>query len=180
MSTIRRALLLNSDWTPLNFVSSVRALTLLFNGKAEMITVGDGPSIWPEGLTTPSTTYDAPATIRLVNRISKNWATPRFRKRVLFNRDGWKCQYCGTLLDRRSITIDHIVPRARGGETCWKNCVVSCKRCNTAKGSKTPNESGMKLLKQPSDPSVHHFWETSESNRKLWHPDWYVFFGSYM
>lgn len=177
---MNQALLLNSDWTPLNFVSSVRALSLLFKGRAELIAVGDGPSVWPEGLTTPTTCYEAPATIRLLRRIPKSWPVPRFRKRVLFNRDGWKCQYCGTGLDWRSVTIDHVVPRAYGGATSWKNCVTSCKRCNTAKGSKTPTEAGMKLIKQPSEPNVQHFWEVHEVNRKSWHPDWHIFFDVHM
>lgn len=173
-----KTLLLNSDWTPLNFVSPVRALSLLFKGRAELIAVSDGPSIWNDALTTPSTSYEAPATIRLLRRIPTNWPTPRFRKRVLFNRDGWKCQYCCVKLDWNTVTIDHVLPRSRGGQTSWKNCVAACKKCNIAKGSRTPNEAGMKLVKNPSDPAVNHFWETADSVRSSWHDDWRVFFES--
>lgn len=174
------SLLLNSDWTPLNFVTSIRALNLIFKGKAELIAVGDDLSVWPDGLTTPNMRYDSPATIRMLRRIPKSWPVPRFRKRVLFNRDRWKCQYCGVDLDLRSITIDHVVPKSRGGQTSWRNCVASCKRCNTVKGSRMLSESGLKLIKQPTDPNVQHFWEVHQVNRQSWHRDWHVFFDTHM
>lgn len=168
------SLLLNSDWTPLNFVSSIRALNLLFNGRAEIITLNEGEahSVWEE-IKTPSRSYQIPATIRLLHRVTRRYTIPRFRKRVLFNRDNWECQYCGIDLDWPSITIDHILPRSRGGETSWYNCVASCKKCNIKKGCRTLLESGMVLRKHPTDPKVVHFWESH--GQKVWHPDWSAF-----
>lgn len=167
-----RALILNSDWTPLNFVSSIRALNLLFKGRAEIIEV-DGPSIWEEGIRTSTKSFQAPATIRLLSRVKQRWTTPRFRKVALFNRDDWRCQYCGIFLEKSTISIDHVIPRCRGGETSWKNCVSSCMKCNVKKGSKTPAEAGMRLIKLPIDPQIKHFWETRTIK---WHPDWRFFF----
>ena len=168
------SLLLNSDWSPLNFVSGVRALNLLFSGKAEIISLNEGKdqSIWEE-VKTPNRVYHIPATIRLLNRVTRRYTTPRFRKRVLFNRDNWQCQYCGIDLDWESITIDHVYPRSRGGLTTWHNCVASCKKCNLKKGSRTLAETGMILKRNPVDPKIVHFWETH--GQKVWHPDWSVF-----
>ena len=170
----RNVLLLNADWSPLNFVSSLRALNLLFKGRAEMITVGEFPSLWDEIYTTPATAYRVPATVRLLARVSRKYSTPRFKKSALFNRDNWQCQYCGINLDCKTITIDHVHPRSKGGGTDWKNCVSACKKCNLKKGSNLLCEAGMKLYKEPSIPLMAHFWNAAQTC--VWHPDWFSFF----
>lgn len=171
-----RTLLLNSDWSPLNFVSPVRALNLLLKGRAEVISMGERPSLWNEKLCSPSRSYEMPATLRLLERVNRKISTPRFRKWVLFNRDGWQCQYCGVKLEWNNITIDHVTPRSRGGPTTWKNCVASCKKCNWRKGSRTPSEVGMPLRRPPADPKVIHYWEFGSPSS--WHPDWTPFLGN--
>jgi 5-methylcytosine-specific restriction endonuclease McrA len=171
---MKRVLLLNSDWSPLNFVSIPRAFNLMFKGRVEVISVGEKPSYWDESYDTTSRKYDIPATIRLTERISRRFSAPRFRKKVLFNRDNWQCQYCGIKLEWSSITIDHITPRCRGGTTTWKNCVASCKRCNSKKGSRTLSESDMHLKKLPLEPKVSHYWEITKPEQ--WHEDWRCFF----
>lgn len=171
---MKRVLLLNADWSPLNFVSGVRALNLLFKGRAEPICMGEKPSFWDEPLTTTNKSYSVPTTVRLLERVNRRYTAPRFKKRVLFNRDNWQCQYCFTKLDWSSITIDHVVPRCRGGITSWKNCVASCRRCNAKKGPNLLSELGMKLKKNPAEPKVTHFWEISKTSN--WHTDWDSFF----
>jgi hypothetical protein len=173
---MNRVLLLNADWSPLNFVSGFRALNLIFKGRAEVISMSERPSLWNERVSSPSRSFEMPATLRLLERVNRKYTAPRFRKWVLFNRDNWQCQYCGIKLDQKTITIDHVMPRSRGGPTNWKNCVASCKRCNWKKGSRTPSEIGMQLRKNPTDPSVLHFWEYNPHH--TWHPDWTAFFGS--
>jgi 5-methylcytosine-specific restriction endonuclease McrA len=170
---MRRTLLLNNDWSPLNFVSDVRALSLLNRGRAEIISSSEGLSVWDEKIVSPSREFIVPATLRLLSRVHRRWTAPRFRKNVLFNRDNWQCQYCGTSLDWHTITIDHVTPRCRGGATSWKNCVASCKRCNAKKGARTLQETGMKLSKKPAEPKVTHYWEVRGATQ--WHPDWDVF-----
>lgn len=170
-----RTLLLNSDWSPLNFVTPVRALNLLLKGRAEVISMGERPSVWEERMTSPSRSFEIPATLRLVDRVNKRIGPPRFRKWVLFNRDDWQCQYCGIKLDWHTVTIDHVTPRSRGGLTSWKNCVTSCKKCNWKKGAHTPPEAGMHLRKNPVDPHLQHFWETPDFGSRSWHSDWRVF-----
>ena len=171
---MKKVLLLNSDWSPLNFVSGIRALNLLLKGRVEVISSGDKPSIWDESFNTPNKSFQLPATVRLLERVSRRYTAPRFKKRVLFNRDNWQCQYCNVKLDWTSITIDHVIPRSRGGATSWKNCVAACRRCNMKKGSRMLSETGMQLRKNPSEPKVTHYWEFSQHSN--WHADWDTFF----
>ncbi len=184
---MRRALLLNADWTPMHFLSEWRALRLLMpdeKGKirAEIVydfQTGD-PAFWNEAFTSPGPTPDAPlrefkipATIRLRTYVQKKWKPARFRKHVLFNRDAWKCQYCGVKLNNNTIEIEHIMPSSRGGVTSWLNCVAACKPCNKRKANKTPEEAGMKLLKKPAAPQPIHFWNSVRS--ESWHDSWSTF-----
>ncbi len=176
---MRRALLLNADWSPLHFITESKAIVLLYKGRAEVVhdfQTGE-PSLWDESFTSMGSTPNAPlnkvripATLRLKKFVHKKWKTPRFRKKVLFNRDGWKCQYCGVKLALHNIEIEHVLPRSRGGETSWLNCVVACKPCNKRKANYTPEEVGMVLLKKPANPSPLHFWDAAKAD--CWHPSW--------
>lgn len=166
---MKRVLLLNSDWSPLHFITDMRAIVLLYSHKAEQV------SEWDDVIKSPSATMNLPATIRLVNYITKRWRAPRFKRRALFNRDGWTCQYCGEKLNWSTITIDHITPRSRGGVTSWQNCVSSCSRCNKKKASLTLEEANMRLIKKPTVPQSYHFWNISVGSDE-WHDDWAQFF----
>lgn len=178
-----RALLLNADWSPLHFISDEKAVILVFKGRAEPISVsGDGQlSLWSSMsftsagpvLNGPPVDHAVPATLRLLNQVKKKWKAPRFRKKVLFNRDDWKCQYCTRQLSWDTVTIDHVMPSSRGGGTTWQNCVTACKSCNKHKANKTPEEAEMRLVKAPSVPTSLHFWDAMRSNAN--HPDWDVF-----
>jgi len=168
---MKRALLLNADYTPLHFISDTRAIMMLYKGRAEPVEINGKLSVWDGcSFNTPNTEFQVPATIRLIRRINKSWKPPRFRKKVLFNRDGWKCQYCKTELHWHDITIDHVQPKSRGGGTSWKNCVSSCRSCNRKKSNKTLAESGMSLIKQPLEPNPLHFWDMTKNSS--WHDDW--------
>jgi 5-methylcytosine-specific restriction endonuclease McrA len=168
---MKRALLLNADYTPLHFISDFDAITLFYKGRAEVIFGLDGArSEWDETFCSPSTTIRVPATMRLLKRVNKKWKQPRFRKKVLFNRDNWECQYCSTKLNWENITIDHVMPSSRGGTTSWLNCVAACKPCNKRKANYTPDEANMPLLKKSAVPSALHFWDAMRSNS--WHEDW--------
>lgn len=171
---MNRALLLNADYSPLHFISDERAIVLVYIGHAEVVEMNGAPSVWDgEYFVSPSTKIAVPATVRLTSRITKKWKQPRFRRKVLFNRDGWKCQYCSEELNWSSVTMDHVHPSSRGGDTSWKNCVAACKPCNRKKANRTPDEANMRLLKAPVNPTPLHFWDISKTSAV--HPDWEAF-----
>lgn len=172
---MKRALLLNATFEPMNFISDERALRLLIKGRAEVITNMEGARSEWNGMffVSPSHKIPVPATLRLLKRVNRRWKPPRFRKKVLFNRDGWKCQFCGCKLLWNTATIDHVHPSSRGGTTSWLNCVASCKPCNKQKANRTPEEAGMKLLQPVRLPNALHFWDITRSN--VWHEDWEIF-----
>ncbi len=133
-----RALVLNATYEPLGVVSSRRALCLLIADKAEMIEADDAV-FHSESLALPS-----PAVVRLNYMVR----APRRRiasvsRRAVFARDDYRCQYCGSGAD----SIDHVVPRSRGGLDDWENLAAACRPCNTAKRNRTPAEAGMHLLR---------------------------------
>ncbi len=172
---MQRALLLNASWEPLNFITDERAVMLILKGRAEIITNMMGTrSVW-DGLffNSISNRFAVPATLRLLNRVNRRWKPPKFRKKVLFNRDGWKCMYCGCDLSWRTAEIEHIVPKSQGGPKSWGNCVAACKSCNKRKANRTPSEAGMRLLRQPKEPTALHFWDVMKCNS--WHTDWEMF-----
>jgi 5-methylcytosine-specific restriction endonuclease McrA len=178
-SFMKRALLLNNNGEPLQFIDGVRAIKLLLKDRVEVASGMTGmPSYWDDYVNSATCQYKLPAVLRLKYYVQTRTykKPPRFQKKVLFNRDAWKCQYCETELTYSAITIDHVHPQSRGGKTTWKNCVTACKKCNSRKGNKTPEEADMKLLKQPLEPNVFHFWDTS--HRSAWHADWSLFVNS--
>lgn len=80
--------------------------------------------------------------------------TPLINRHAIYERDGGKCAYCQKSLDRRDATMDHVLPRSRGGQTEWLNIVLSCTECNTRKGDRTPTEAHMTLHSKPYVPKV--------------------------
>lgn len=172
---MRRALLLNADWTPMHFISDWRAVRLVMNGRCEVVNdfeTGE-PALWDESFTSPGHSVRIPATLRLKRFVHKRWKPPRFRKKVLFNRDDWSCQYCGKKLAWTNIEVEHVLPSSRGGLTSWLNCVAACKPCNKRKADQTPEEAGMLLLRKPAVPTALHFWDAVKSDS--WHHSWNPF-----
>ena len=138
--------MLNSSYEPLNVCTVRRAYVLVFKGRAELVEKDARP------LRSASDTYPRPHVIRLLTYVH----VPRSVKRkisrpVLFARDGWCCGYCGS--STRKLTLDHIVPRSRGGESVWENVVASCAPCNRRKGDRLLNETEMALRVLPRPPA---------------------------
>jgi 5-methylcytosine-specific restriction endonuclease McrA len=138
-------LVLNGSFEPLHFTNARRAITLLLSGKAE--TVESSPRV----VRSPSHAFPLPAVIRLALYIRKPFAERvAFNKKNILRRDHYACQYCGRRGDR--LTVDHVLPRSRGGSTTWTNVVAACLRCNLRKGNRTLEESGMALPRAPRQP----------------------------
>jgi 5-methylcytosine-specific restriction endonuclease McrA len=139
-------LVLNLDFEPLNTCHSHRAIVLVTGGKAEIVANGRGY------ITTPSARLPKPSVIRLAHQINRPRPRIRLSRRSIFRRDGYRCQYCGR--ESAHLTLDHVIPRSRGGTHGWTNLVSACAGCNRRKGGKTVDEAHMKLLNKPVEPHV--------------------------
>jgi 5-methylcytosine-specific restriction endonuclease McrA len=144
-----KSLVLNYSYEPLQFCSAKRAIIMIFNERAESIE-SDGYLI-----RSPTTIFKLPAVIRVLNMVKRSKRRDiSFSKKNILRRDNFTCQYCGAT--DNSLTVDHVLPKSRGGKSNWINVVVACKLCNLKKGNRTPLEKGMRLLSKPSKPSS--FW----------------------
>ena len=144
----RRALVLNQNYEPLNVCSVKRAFVLVYRGKAEVLEEGDEPISGAD-----RQVYQTPSVIRLAHFVRRPHPRPRLTRREIFARDGDPCQYCGQRGGQ--LTLDHVVPKHRGGEHAWENLVAACRACNHRKGGRTPQEARMALLSEPRQPSTH-------------------------
>ncbi len=140
-------LVLSQGYAPLHVISWQKAVTMWFDGKVEVV------SEYEEDIRSVSLTIKMPAVVRLVRAHRFIHNGPRFTRSNVLLRDDMTCQYCGaTPRSSRGLNFDHVVPRARGGKTCWENIVTACVACNSKKGCRTPEESGMKLRRAPTRP----------------------------
>ena len=137
-------LVLNANFEPLNVCTTRRALGLVISGKAEMMLNGRGT------IRTVRVTYPRPSIIRLGHMVHRPRPRVKLSKREIFRRDNHTCQYCGARSSR--LTIDHVMPRARGGEHSWSNLVTACPACNVRKGGRTLHEAHMMLQHPVSEP----------------------------
>jgi 5-methylcytosine-specific restriction endonuclease McrA len=143
-------LVLNQNYEPLNVCNQKRALVLVNRGKAEVLE--HGKSV----MRSPSQTFLSPSVIRLVYLIRRPRPKARLCRKEVFVRDNYTCQYCGAR--GRDLTIDHVVPRHKGGKHSWENLVSACRACNHRKGGRTPEEARMRLLKIPVQPKVSTYY----------------------
>jgi 5-methylcytosine-specific restriction endonuclease McrA len=137
-------LLLNADYEPLNVCDLRRAFRLLFGEKAKVIEYDHTE------IRTPTVILRAPSVIKLQYRIKRPRPRVRLSRREVFARDGHICVYCGERTQQ--LTLDHVVPRHRGGGHSWDNLVAACSSCNHRKGGRLPEEAGMRLRKSPHEP----------------------------
>jgi 5-methylcytosine-specific restriction endonuclease McrA len=151
---LQQVLVLNASYEPLNVCSVRRAHVLVWKGKAEVVEQLDRP------LRAASSTFSWPHVIRLVTYVRVPRAVQRrISRRALFARDGWRCVYCGSSSTR--LTLDHVVPRSRGGESSWENVVTACAPCNLRKGDRSLEESGLVLHRLPRAPAPELFIQLS-------------------
>ena len=130
------------------------AISDVFIGRAEIVEEYDDMRIGVVGGSIP-----LPKIVRFTcgmtaSKFRNKMKQQRFNKEALFMRDTGSCQYCLKQLTRAECTIDHVMPRSRGGATDWENCVICCEKCNRKKGNKTPSEAGMNLINLPARPKV--------------------------
>lgn len=139
-------LVLNQDYEPLSVCNLRRAVAMVYLGKAHIVADGRG---W---IRTPTLAFPRPSVIRLDYLVKRPRPRLKLTRREIFRRDNYTCQYCG--LQTRVLTIDHVIPRHRGGNHDWENVVSACPACNRKKGGRTPSEARMKLIRQPFRPRL--------------------------
>jgi len=168
-------LVLNRFYMPVRVVDVRRAMTLLYRGCAEAITIEQDSYTnydfenWCElsqlhalekqpgedYLRTPHLELQVPRIVRLILYDKVPKSTVRFNRKNLFARDGYRCQYCGQSKPISQLSLDHVVPRSQGGKTSWENVVCSCTHCNSKKGGRTPVQAAMRLLTHPAKPHAN-------------------------
>jgi 5-methylcytosine-specific restriction endonuclease McrA len=146
---MEQTLLLNATYEPLKVVHWQKAITLLCQGKVEVIDVYD------REIRAVSFTLKLPSVIRLLRyiKIRRRFDYVPFSRANIYARDGHRCQYCGDGFSTTDLTFDHVVPVAHGGRKDWENIVTCCIGCNRKKGGRTPGEAGMRLLRMPKRPA---------------------------
>lgn len=142
-----RVLVLNATYEPLSFVSIQRAVVLLLKEKAELIEQALERKLRAERIAFP-----CPVVIRLVSYVNvPRWTSVPLTRRTLFSRDNYACQYCNAT--DRPLTIDHVIPKSRGGKTEWNNVVAACATCNRKKDNKSVADAHMTLRTKPVRPN---------------------------
>ena len=169
----QHVLVLNRLWQAVNICTARRALTLLFEGHAQVVLSDDEGAFqtfsfnqWrdfsaqePHGETIATVSFKirVPRVILLVmfDRLPKKEV--KFTRHNIFERDRNTCQYCGQVFERKDLNLDHVIPRDRGGPTSWENIVCSCIHCNTQKANRTPQEAALHLVRKPKRPKWRPF-----------------------
>lgn len=138
-----KVLVLNFDYSPLNVIPLKRGMRLIVKGKAEVISHDDNP------IKTEKKDFLRPVIIRLLKYIKHTIFSYKVSRGRIYSRDNHECAYCGI---KKNLTIDHVIPRSRGGGNSWENLVTCCANCNIKKGDRTPEEANMKLRIVPKKP----------------------------
>lgn len=171
-------LVLNRSWMAIATTPVRHALSLLFTGSAQAIEPATFEVHDFDSWTSLPVSDGAPSisTVRMELRVPEVIVLVRFSgvpkqhlpftRRNLMRRDGAMCQYCGRYPGQAELSIDHVIPRARGGETSWENCVLACVQCNRRKGSKLPEQVNMKLRVRPRAPQWSPIFEVAGAQKR--------------
>jgi len=143
-------LVLNYFYMPIACIPWQKAFTLIYVERAEEIEYYSDREIH-----SAHQTFKMPSVIRILRKTKQKPLIISFSREVLYFRDEGKCAYCGKFLSRNSFTLDHILPKSRGGKINYLNSVISCSQCNLKKGNRTPSEAHMNLLTNPIEPRTH-------------------------
>lgn len=151
------------NYLPLAQINIKRAITLLVNGQAECLELGDRQIQYWE-IRSPNLVLQVPEHIRLtMGNPERLWKLPPVNRREVLRRDHHTCQYCGS---SKRLTLDHVIPRSKGGLHTWNNVVAACETCNSVKGDRLPHEANMTPKTKPKAP-IHpavafaeQFWKS--------------------
>ncbi len=176
----RPTLVLNRNWQPVHVATVARALVLLWNETARVVDPADYQAYtWDDwSKLRPGDGERFIQAVRFRLRVPEVLtlnaydrlpaAAVTFSRRNIFKRDRFACQYCGVQPGSEELTLDHIVPRARGGESRWDNCVLACVECNKRKADRTPEQAGMRLRKRPVQPIWRPLYAAHDVRIESW------------
>ncbi len=176
----RPTLVLNRNWQPVHVATVARSLTMLWNESAQVVDPDDFRLYnWADwALLIPRDGEPFIRTVRFRLRVPEVLTLTRhdrprhnavtFCRRNVFKRDHHTCQYCGVRPGTEELTIDHVIPRAQGGQTNWENCVLACVPCNARKANRTPEQAGMKLRRTPVRPAWKPLYDASTIKIASW------------
>lgn len=164
-------LVLNHNYEPLNVCNIRRAIVLVLTGKAEVL------EAYEAAVTSARERFDAPSVIRLIYMIRRPRPRVKLCRREIFIRDQYTCQYCGTRAS--DLTIDHVIPRSRGGGHTWDNLVSACRNCNHRKGGKTLAEARLQLIRPPIEPRPGRYYTIQRALNSHLNEDWLRFIPGY-
>ncbi len=142
-------LVLNASYEPINVCAARRAIVLVLKG------IAAAEEKTAETVSAVSMSMPLPSVIRLLEYRRIPRQTRALSRKNILLRDRYTCQYCGRTAPAAELTMDHVIPRSRGGESTWENLVTSCIECNNKKGNRTPEEAGMKLERPPRPFTLH-------------------------
>jgi 5-methylcytosine-specific restriction endonuclease McrA len=145
----RPVLVLNASYEPINICAARRALVLILKG------VAHAEEHAQASLHAQRSTIPLPTVIRLLEYRRIPHQTRALSRKNIMMRDRYTCQYCHKIFNSGDLTLDHVIPRSRGGETSWENLVACCHPCNNRKGNRTPEEANLKLLHPPRPFNLH-------------------------
>jgi len=143
------ALKLDASYRPIEVIDALEALVMCLIGKATPVETYD------RKIKSTTKAFDLPAVIVLKTVVKFRFTTIACNRQNIIWRDGNQCQYCANYFPDDKLTMDHVIPKSRGGKNTWQNLVAACKKCNQKKGSRTTDESGMHPLKKPVRPKAN-------------------------
>jgi 5-methylcytosine-specific restriction endonuclease McrA len=147
-ATNEQTLVLDQSYQPLGVVPWWRAVEMWFKEKVEIVSEYDGFA------RSTSVVIKIPAVVRLLRAFRRHKKPVKFSRVNIYGRDDYRCLYCGERFPMDELTYDHVVPRSQGGKTTWENIATACSDCNGKKAGRTPEQAGMKLRKQPVQPTA--------------------------
>lgn len=147
MKKTNKVLLLDQSYRAIKAITWQRALVLFYLEKAEVIKYRDD---WTVNSATEA--HKVPSIVRLIKNTRIKTSKIKFSRTNIYKRDAFKCMYCGNKFHDHELTLDHVVPKSKGGGTSWVNVVSSCFPCNSQKKNRTPQQANMRLLEQPKYP----------------------------
>lgn len=158
-----KVLVLNQDYQAISVCSAERAFVLVLLNKAELVS-----ELAAMQLRSVGSSFQYPSIIRLFRYVHIPYKKVSLSRQNIYKRDGNRCQYCG---GRDYLTLDHVLPKSRGGKDTWTNLVTACQKCNTVKGDRTPAEADMTLRMKPYRPSfIMYLRDFSGNVHEAWKP----------